>query len=72
MIHLTEKPVELAARAMEYSSKPGENELDLTTLVLLAWLDHVSGVLVKAERYARSWAWLRLNVDHVLHNLRRV
>ena len=50
----------------------GEHELDLTTLVLLAWLDHVSGVLVKAERYARSWAWLRLNVDHVLHNLRRV
>jgi DNA modification methylase len=29
MIHLTEKPVELAVRAMEYSSKPGENVLDL-------------------------------------------
>ena len=29
MIHLTEKPVELAARAMENSSKPGENVLDL-------------------------------------------
>jgi DNA modification methylase len=29
MIHLTEKPVELAARALEYSSKPGENVLDL-------------------------------------------
>ena len=29
MIHLTEKPVELATRAMEYSSKPGENVLDL-------------------------------------------
>jgi DNA modification methylase len=29
MQHLTEKPVELAARAMEYSSKPGENVLDL-------------------------------------------
>jgi DNA modification methylase len=29
MIHLTGKPVELAARAMEYSSKPGENVLDL-------------------------------------------
>jgi DNA modification methylase len=29
MIHLTEKPVELAARAMEYSSRPGENILDL-------------------------------------------
>jgi len=29
MIHLTEKPVELAARAMQYSSRPGENVLDL-------------------------------------------
>ncbi len=29
MIHLTEKPVELARRAMEYSSRAGENILDL-------------------------------------------
>jgi DNA modification methylase len=29
MVHLTEKPVELAARAISYSSKPGENVLDL-------------------------------------------
>jgi DNA modification methylase len=29
MVHLTEKPVELARRAMEYSSKPGETVLDL-------------------------------------------
>jgi DNA modification methylase len=29
MIHLTEKPVELAVRAMRYSSRPGENVLDL-------------------------------------------
>src|SRR5262249_12010402 len=29
MIHLTEKPVELATRAIEYSSKSGENVLDL-------------------------------------------
>jgi DNA modification methylase len=29
MIHLTEKPVELAKRAMEYSSRRGENVLDL-------------------------------------------
>jgi DNA modification methylase len=28
-IHLTEKPVELAARAIQYSSKPKENVLDL-------------------------------------------
>ena len=29
MRHLTEKPVELAVRAMQYSSRPGENVLDL-------------------------------------------
>jgi len=29
MIHLTEKPVELAVRAMTYSSRPGEHVLDL-------------------------------------------
>jgi DNA modification methylase len=29
MVHLTEKPVELAVRSMTYSSKPGENVLDL-------------------------------------------
>ena len=29
MVHLTEKPVELAARAIQYSSQPGENVLDL-------------------------------------------
>ena len=28
MVHLTEKPVELAARALQYSSRPGENVLD--------------------------------------------
>ena len=29
MVHLTEKPVELARRAIEYSSRRGENVLDL-------------------------------------------
>ena len=29
MIHLTQKPTELATRAMQYSSQPGENVLDL-------------------------------------------
>ncbi len=29
MSHLTEKPVELATRALEYSSQHGENVLDL-------------------------------------------
>ena len=29
MVHLTEKPAELAVRALEYSSRPAENVLDL-------------------------------------------
>jgi len=29
MVHLTQKPVELATRAMEYSTRPGEHVLDL-------------------------------------------
>ena len=29
MVHLTEKPVELAVRAMQYSSRIGDNVLDL-------------------------------------------
>jgi DNA modification methylase len=29
MVHLTEKPVELAVRAIQYSSKPDENVLEL-------------------------------------------
>jgi DNA modification methylase len=29
MVHLTEKPVELAVRAIQYSSRVGENALDL-------------------------------------------
>jgi DNA modification methylase len=29
MVHLTEKPVELATRAMQYSSRAGDNVLDL-------------------------------------------
>ncbi|MFO0873155.1 MAG: DNA modification methylase [Phycisphaerales bacterium] len=29
MVHLTEKPVELATRAMQFSSRPGESVLDL-------------------------------------------
>ena len=39
MIHLTEKPVELAIRAIHYSSRPGENVLD-----------RQRGILVRAER----------------------
>ena len=45
MVHLTEKPVELAVRAMTYSSKPGENVLDL--------FGGSGSTLIAAEKTAR-------------------
>ena len=46
MIHLTEKPVELAERAIEYSSLPGENVLDL--------FGGSGSTLIAAERTGRK------------------
>ena len=46
MVHLTEKPVELAERAMEYSSRPGENVLDL--------FGGSGSTLIAAERTGRK------------------
>jgi DNA modification methylase len=46
MIHLTEKPVELAERAIQYSSRPGENVLDL--------FGGSGSTLIAAERTGRK------------------
>jgi DNA modification methylase len=46
MVHLTEKPVELAKRALEYSSRPGENVLDL--------FGGSGSTLIAAEQTGRS------------------
>ncbi len=46
MVHLTEKPVELAARAMEYSTKRGERVLDL--------FGGSGSTLIAAEQMGRS------------------
>jgi DNA modification methylase len=46
MVHLTEKPVELAMRALEYSSRPGENVLDL--------FGGSGSTLIAAEQSART------------------
>lgn len=46
MVHLTEKPVELAERAMEYSSRPGEHVLDL--------FGGSGSTLIAAERLGRK------------------
>jgi DNA modification methylase len=45
MVHLTEKPVELAERALNYSSRPGENVLDL--------FGGSGSTLIAAERQGR-------------------
>ena len=54
MIHLTEKPVELASRALEYSSQQGENVLDL--------FGGSGSTLIAAEQTGRrahfSWSWI--------------
>jgi hypothetical protein len=46
MVHLTEKPVELAARAMQYSSRAGENVLDL--------FGGSGSTLIAAEQHGRN------------------
>lgn len=57
MVHLTEKPVALAARAIEYGSRVGENVLDLfggsgSTLVACEQLDRHAYLVELDELYA--------------------
>jgi len=56
MVHLTEKPVELAARAIEYSSRPGETVLDLfggsgSTLIACEQLDRQARLMELDQLY---------------------
>lgn len=56
MIHLTEKPVELAQRAIEYSTKKGENVLDLfggsgSTLIAAEKTDRQAFLMELAPKY---------------------
>ncbi len=56
MVHLTEKPVELALRALMYSSRAGENVLDLfggsgSTLIAAEKLDRHAYVMELDELY---------------------
>jgi DNA modification methylase len=46
MVHLTEKPVELAVRALQYGSRPGEHVLDL--------LGGSGSTLIAAEQTGRK------------------
>jgi DNA modification methylase len=54
MVHLTEKPVELAERAMQYSSRTGENVLDL--------FGGSGSTLIAAERTGRRAFLMELDV----------
>jgi DNA modification methylase len=56
MIHLTEKPVELAERAMHYSSKRGENVLDL--------FGGSGSTLIAAERLGRKAFLMELDAAY--------
>jgi DNA modification methylase len=57
MIHLTEKPVELAERAIQYSSRPGENVLDL--------FGGSGSTLIAAERTGRRAFLMELDPLYV-------
>ena len=57
MVHLTEKPVELAARAMAYSSKPGEHVLDL--------FGGSGSTLIAAEQAGRTAFLMELDALYV-------
>jgi aminoglycoside phosphotransferase len=49
---------------------PGGGELPGRVVLLLTWLRHVDGNLVKSERYANNPIWLRRNVFPVLRKVR--
>ena len=56
MVHLTEKPFELSPRAIQYSSHPGENVLDLfggsgSTLIACEQTDRRAFLMELDEQY---------------------
>ena len=66
MVHLTEKPVELAVRAMQYSSLPGENVLDL--------FGGSGSTLIAAEQTGRKAFLMELDplyCDVIVHRFER-
>ncbi len=77
MVHLTEKPVELAARAIQYSSRSGENVLDLfggsgSTLVAAQQTDRKALLMeidalycdVIVRRYYQLVGWEKAPAEH--------
>ena len=56
MVHLTEKPVELAVRAMQYSSQAGENVLDL--------FGGSGSTLIAAEQTGRNAFLMELDTQY--------
>ena len=56
MVHLTEKPVELAERAMTYSSRKGEHVLDL--------FGGSGSTLIAAERMGRRAFLMELDAAY--------
>jgi O-antigen/teichoic acid export membrane protein/aminoglycoside phosphotransferase len=60
-------PYELAA--LERTAGVGGSELSHRTLLLLAWLNHVSGLPDKSDRYKTSWLWRARNTELVLEQL---
>jgi hypothetical protein len=59
----SEQELHLLKRAQE--SLPGD-PLDSRTLLLLAWLRHVTDNLRKSTHYATQWLWTAKNIERVL------
>jgi O-antigen/teichoic acid export membrane protein len=59
------RPEELPVARVLVQGDPSTTERT-RTLVLLAWLHHVSANLGKSTHYGRSRAWVRWNIDPVL------
>ena len=63
MVHLTEKPVELAVRAMQYSSRAGENVLDL--------FGGSGSTLIAAEQTGRKAFLMELDAPYAMSSFER-
>jgi aminoglycoside phosphotransferase (APT) family kinase protein len=56
---------ELALLQSAQEKLPGES-VELRSLLLLAWLRHISSNLTKAAHYATQWLWVTKNIETVL------
>ncbi len=59
---------ELALFQVEQRQLPGE-QIDLHSLLIFAWLRHITSNLTKSPHYANHWLWITRNIKGVLEAL---